>query len=71
VLPVTEDELTLRCYTGLLGFRLRDSMRIATGPPEVFDTLLVWPGHADWMQRRPAHRRTAAKCVRQPSWQQL
>jgi 3,4-dihydroxy-9,10-secoandrosta-1,3,5(10)-triene-9,17-dione 4,5-dioxygenase len=33
VLPVTEDEPALRFYTDVLGFRLRDSMRMA---PELF-----------------------------------
>jgi 3,4-dihydroxy-9,10-secoandrosta-1,3,5(10)-triene-9,17-dione 4,5-dioxygenase len=33
VLPVSDDESALRFYTGVLGFRLRDSMRMA---PELF-----------------------------------
>jgi 3,4-dihydroxy-9,10-secoandrosta-1,3,5(10)-triene-9,17-dione 4,5-dioxygenase len=33
VLPVTDEESALRFYTGVLGFRLRDSMRMA---PELF-----------------------------------
>jgi 3,4-dihydroxy-9,10-secoandrosta-1,3,5(10)-triene-9,17-dione 4,5-dioxygenase len=43
VLPVTDDEAALRFYTGPLGFRLRDSMRLAAelfgqpaGSPPVF-----------------------------------
>ena len=44
VLPVTEDEPTLRFYTGLLGFRLRDSMRMA---PEL---LRRPPGAPLWMR---------------------
>jgi 3,4-dihydroxy-9,10-secoandrosta-1,3,5(10)-triene-9,17-dione 4,5-dioxygenase len=44
VLPVTEDEPALRFYTGLLGFRLRDSMRMA---PEL---LRRAPGAPLWMR---------------------
>jgi 3,4-dihydroxy-9,10-secoandrosta-1,3,5(10)-triene-9,17-dione 4,5-dioxygenase len=44
VLPVTEDEPALRFYTGLLGFRLRDSMRMA---PEL---LRRPPGAPLWMR---------------------
>jgi 3,4-dihydroxy-9,10-secoandrosta-1,3,5(10)-triene-9,17-dione 4,5-dioxygenase len=44
VLPVTADEPALRFYTGLLGFRLRDSMRMA---PEL---LRRPPGEPLWMR---------------------
>jgi 3,4-dihydroxy-9,10-secoandrosta-1,3,5(10)-triene-9,17-dione 4,5-dioxygenase len=44
VLPATEDEPALRFYTGLLGFRLRDSMRMA---PELSGRP---PGEPLWMR---------------------
>jgi 3,4-dihydroxy-9,10-secoandrosta-1,3,5(10)-triene-9,17-dione 4,5-dioxygenase len=44
VLPVTEEEPALRFYTGLLGFRLRDSIRMA---PELFGRP---PGPPLWMR---------------------
>jgi 3,4-dihydroxy-9,10-secoandrosta-1,3,5(10)-triene-9,17-dione 4,5-dioxygenase len=44
VLPVTEEEPALRFYTGVLGFRLRDSIRMA---PELFGRP---PGPPLWMR---------------------
>ena len=44
VLPVPEEEPALRFYTGLLGFRLRDSIRM---PPELFGRP---PGPPLWMR---------------------
>ena len=44
VLPVSDDESALRFYTGVLGFRLRDSMRMA---PELFGRP---PGPPLWMR---------------------
>jgi len=53
VLPATDDEQTLAFYTGLLGFRLRDSMRLpgeffgrpAGGPPVWMRFLGCCPRH--------------------------
>ena len=44
VLPVTDDAAALRFYTDVLGFRLRDSMRMAPelfGQPPAADPLLM------------------------------
>jgi 3,4-dihydroxy-9,10-secoandrosta-1,3,5(10)-triene-9,17-dione 4,5-dioxygenase len=60
VLPVPPgSSAALNFYTEVLGFRLRDSMRMPALPrpeaplaapsTEVVDTLLAWPRYADWM----------------------
>ena len=60
VLPVPPgSSAALNFYTEVLGFRLRDSMRMPALPrpeaplaapsAEVVDTLLAWPRYADWM----------------------
>jgi 3,4-dihydroxy-9,10-secoandrosta-1,3,5(10)-triene-9,17-dione 4,5-dioxygenase len=60
VLPVPPgSSAAVNFYTEVLGFRLRDSMRMPALPrpeaplaapsAEVVDTLLAWPRYADWM----------------------